>query len=113
MTKSDKFFLDSLISKFLAERIGDGEGWPPVTPEIGGQLWDIINCLIRLKEQPDCDGDHGLQAMVWSRPRNDPFHFDPVPNPRSDFKGYVRATETNFRIASEEMARVVRKLIED
>ena len=117
----DRLFF--LITTFLAEERKSEGSWAPVTDEDMDGLHDIIERLIELKFEEDCDGDHPVEWKLINRTTHHRMHYRPLrydhhiedhemtPRERIDAElNLHQAVTLNFNIATQDMERYHRHI---
>lgn len=109
-----KGWIHGAIDKFAKDRrLADGGGWAPVHDEDLDQLHCILNALLVLKFQRDCDGDLPINFEIIDRTKFEPSHFMPVPynpfeaSPEKKAE-HMKEVAYNLETAAKAMIRAIK-----
>lgn len=115
MTKRQKEELDSKITAFLKDkRKSKSGGWAEVTDSDIADLSDIINDIIGLKFERDCDGDLPVEYCLVDRNKyyNIPYVYVPYERDgdtvNGNFERYFESTRLNWEIANSAFNQALR-----
>lgn len=109
-----------LIEKFLRNhRESDGGGWAPVTGEDWEDLHNVIDKLVELKWDPDCDNDLPIEFQLINRNTHHRMAYTPVPyssrirelEGRQAIQGKLdvhHAVTLNFNLAHSDLEHYLR-----
>lgn len=107
MTKNQKKLLDTKIDKFISmRRKSKTGGWAEVTDCDIDDLSEIINDLLELKFERDCDNDLPVEFCLVDRNKHYSIPYVYVPYERmgdvidGNFERYFDSTRLNWEIAS-------------
>ena len=117
----DKEQLLSTISKFLETKVErTGSGWPDVSEEDFSTLRLIVDELIELKWETDCDNCRPVIPLINDITKFESLHYSPVPRDtysddekqltKEEYFNRFRRLKSNADFANDALSREIEKI---